>query len=127
VSGWAKGHLEKQVQDLELKRQLKPTFTFGCKRVLGHNEYYPALQMPHVTVHTDKIQEIVGNTIISEDGTKVKLEVSTGRLEYLYKKNFILFSPGSYFGYRISNPGLLGPLENCGPGFRPCEPRLEGR
>jgi len=80
----AEAHLENQVQDLQLKRKLRPTFTFGCKRGLVHNDYYPALQMPHVTLHTDKIQEIVGDTIISADGSKAKLDVSTRKHIFLF-------------------------------------------
>jgi cation diffusion facilitator CzcD-associated flavoprotein CzcO len=37
-------HLERQVKDPWLRRQLTPDFTPGCKRMLVSSDYYPALQ-----------------------------------------------------------------------------------
>ena len=41
-------HLRKQVPDEELRKKLVPDFTFGCKRVLVSDDYYPALTQPNV-------------------------------------------------------------------------------
>jgi len=44
VAGLGKLHLRRTVKDPWLRRQLTPTFTPGCKRMLISSDYYPALQ-----------------------------------------------------------------------------------
>ena len=61
-------HLEKGVADPELRARLTPSYSFGCKRVLPSNEWYPAITRPNVEVVTEGIAEIVPNGIVSRDG-----------------------------------------------------------
>jgi cation diffusion facilitator CzcD-associated flavoprotein CzcO len=44
VARLGKAHLNRQVRDPWLRRQLTPDFTPGCKRMLISSDYYPALQ-----------------------------------------------------------------------------------
>jgi cation diffusion facilitator CzcD-associated flavoprotein CzcO len=44
VARLGKAHLNRQVRDPWLRRQLTPDFTPGCKRMLVSSDYYPALQ-----------------------------------------------------------------------------------
>jgi cation diffusion facilitator CzcD-associated flavoprotein CzcO len=44
VARLGKAHLNRQVKDPWLRRQLTPDFTPGCKRMLVSSDYYPALQ-----------------------------------------------------------------------------------
>ena len=44
----ARRHLEKHVSDPELRARLMPDYSFGCKRVLPSNEWYPAITQPNV-------------------------------------------------------------------------------
>ncbi|MCB9780921.1 MAG: NAD(P)/FAD-dependent oxidoreductase [Alphaproteobacteria bacterium] len=44
----AQRHLRAQVADPALRRRLTPDYTIGCKRILLSDDYYPALQRPHV-------------------------------------------------------------------------------
>lgn len=44
VAGLGKLHLRRTVKDPWLRRQLTPSFTPGCKRMLISSDYYPALQ-----------------------------------------------------------------------------------
>jgi cation diffusion facilitator CzcD-associated flavoprotein CzcO len=44
VARLGKMHLNRQVKDPWLRRQLTPDFTPGCKRMLVSSDYYPALQ-----------------------------------------------------------------------------------
>jgi cation diffusion facilitator CzcD-associated flavoprotein CzcO len=62
-------HLRKQVPDPELRRKLTPDYTFGCKRALLSNDYYPALTQPNVEVVTDGVAEVRPNSIVAADGT----------------------------------------------------------
>ncbi len=45
-------HLQHQVKDDWMQRQLTPNFRIGCKRVLMSNNYYPALQQPNCKLIT---------------------------------------------------------------------------
>jgi cation diffusion facilitator CzcD-associated flavoprotein CzcO len=50
----------KTIRDPELRRKLTPDYQVACKRILLSNTLYPALGLPHVTLHDkhDAIQEI---------------------------------------------------------------------
>ena len=61
-------HLAKHVTDPALRAQLTPSYSFGCKRVLPSNDWYPALVKPNVDVVTDGIAEVVANGIVTQDG-----------------------------------------------------------
>jgi cation diffusion facilitator CzcD-associated flavoprotein CzcO len=68
-------HLERQVQDPELRASLTPRFTLGCKRILLSNTYYPALQEPNVEVVPHAMREIRAHSVVGADG--VEREVDT--------------------------------------------------
>ncbi len=61
-------HLRQQIADPQLRAQVTPTYTMGCKRVLISNDYYPALTRPNVHVVTDGIAEIVPQGVRTVDG-----------------------------------------------------------
>jgi cation diffusion facilitator CzcD-associated flavoprotein CzcO len=64
----ARRHLEKGIPDPFLRAKLTPDYSFGCKRVLPSNEWYPALTQPNVDVITEGIREVRPNGIVSADG-----------------------------------------------------------
>jgi cyclohexanone monooxygenase len=68
-------HLEKAIQDPELREKVRPRFTFGCKRVLISNDYYPALAAENVDVVTDPIAKVTGSSIVTSDGTEREIDV----------------------------------------------------
>lgn len=61
-------HLNEQVEDPALREKLTPKYPIGCKRVLFCDDYYPALQKPHVDLVTDSIEEITTNGVTTNDG-----------------------------------------------------------
>lgn len=63
----AVSHLRAAVDDPELRRQLTPSYTLGCKRILLSNDYYPALTQPNVTLETSAISEIRARSIVTAD------------------------------------------------------------
>lgn len=72
--------LKKQIPDDEnLQKTLTPQFKFGCKRLMLTNDYYPALNMPHCTVHTSRIAKVDDHSITMENGVTQKLDVSKRR------------------------------------------------
>ncbi|MGD1712993.1 flavin-containing monooxygenase [Dapis sp. BLCC M172] len=62
------------VKDENLRAILKPDHEIGCKRILVSNDYYPALQLPHVEVVADEIKTINQNQIITKDGREYPID-----------------------------------------------------
>ena len=63
-------HLAAQVPDAEVRQRLTPSFTFGCKRVLISNDYYPALMRANVELVDDPITEVRAHSIVTAGGTE---------------------------------------------------------
>ncbi|WP_433665346.1 flavin-containing monooxygenase [Nocardia sp. CA-128927] len=70
----ARRNIERSIKDPELARKLFPDYRIGCKRILGSNDYYPALAKPHTTVITDGITEVTEHGIISADGVEREVD-----------------------------------------------------
>ena len=66
----ARRHLAAQVADPLIRRRLTPNFTFGCKRVLISNDYYPALMRDNVELVSDAITEVRPHSIVTADGSE---------------------------------------------------------
>ena len=66
----ARLHIRRQISDPELRRRVTPDYTFGCKRILPSNDWYPALDQPNVELVTDGIREVRPNSIVSSDGVE---------------------------------------------------------
>ena len=64
----ARRHLEDQVADPGLRAALTPDYALGCKRVLLSDDFYPALQRPHVDLVTTSIAKVVPDGIVTSDG-----------------------------------------------------------
>jgi cation diffusion facilitator CzcD-associated flavoprotein CzcO len=64
----ALAHLNRQVKDPWLRRQLKPDFRIGCKRVLISNDYYPALQKENCKLITWPIARLCEEGIRTVEG-----------------------------------------------------------
>jgi cation diffusion facilitator CzcD-associated flavoprotein CzcO len=66
-------HLRSQVTDRELREQLTPRYSMGCKRILPTNEWYPALVQPNVEVVTGAITEVRPHSIVTADGSEYEV------------------------------------------------------
>ncbi|KAG4072847.1 hypothetical protein HA402_002590 [Bradysia odoriphaga] len=78
-----------------LRNGLTPKYGFGCKRVLTSERYYAAMTRPNVRLHSSHIEEIVGRSIYTKNGTKQEIDVlilATGFKVHEY------FSPMRIFG-----------------------------
>lgn len=62
-------HLEEQVKDPDLRAKLTPDYPVGCKRILGSDEFYPALQKENVILVTDAIERVEAKGIVDKTGT----------------------------------------------------------
>jgi cation diffusion facilitator CzcD-associated flavoprotein CzcO len=70
----ARLHLRRAVRDATLRHTLTPNYTIGCKRVLLSNDYYPALQLPHVEVIPSAVQELTEHGAVAADGTEREVD-----------------------------------------------------
>ena len=61
-------HLRQCVQDPALRAKLRPTFQFGCKRMLISDDYWPAFERQNVELVTDAIVEVRPHAIVTADG-----------------------------------------------------------
>jgi cation diffusion facilitator CzcD-associated flavoprotein CzcO len=68
VQALSESFLRRHVADETLRDALTPRYPFRCKRVLLGDEYYTALQHPHVSLVTDPIERITGTSVISSGG-----------------------------------------------------------
>src|SRR5690606_36251318 len=64
-----RSYLAKKIKDPDLLAKLTPDYPFGCKRILGSDEWYDALQRPNVEIVTDGIKEVEQSGIRTADGT----------------------------------------------------------
>ena len=73
----AERHIKKQIRDPELQAAVKPDYTIGCKRIILSSTLYPALDKPHVQVHTkdDGIAEINPNGIKTTKGQQCDVDL----------------------------------------------------
>jgi cation diffusion facilitator CzcD-associated flavoprotein CzcO len=72
---FARGHLEAQVADPDLRRRLTPDYAVGCKRILISNDFYPAIQQPNVELVTEGIREVRPRSIVTAGGTEHEIDV----------------------------------------------------
>ncbi len=61
-------HLEEQVPDPALRAKLTPDYPVGCKRILGSDDYYPALQKDNVTFVTDAVDHMTAGGLVDAAG-----------------------------------------------------------
>ena len=67
--------LKLQVQDPQLRQNVTPNFSIGCKRLLFANNYYPALQQQNVSLIPYGLVEIDGNTVVAANGERHEVDV----------------------------------------------------
>ncbi|MFB9378479.1 flavin-containing monooxygenase [Kineococcus gynurae] len=65
----AEQHRARQVRDPGLAARLRPEHEIGCRRVLLSDDYYPALQLPHVRLEPTALRAVTGpRTVVSAAG-----------------------------------------------------------
>jgi cation diffusion facilitator CzcD-associated flavoprotein CzcO len=68
-------HLRHQIADEALRKQLRPTIPFGCKRIIFSSDYYPALARPNVALVTPAIERVTPQGVRTADGREHPLDV----------------------------------------------------
>jgi len=64
-------HLERQVEDPELRARLTPSYEIGCKRILLSDEWYPAIQQPNVRIVDSGVSEVRPRSVVAATGEEV--------------------------------------------------------
>ncbi|AVI00221.1 NAD(P)/FAD-dependent oxidoreductase (plasmid) [Streptomyces sp. WAC00288] len=75
VKAAAREHLQRQVEDEELRAKLTPDYEPGCKRILISDTFYPALARDNVTLEASALDHLDGDKAISADGNAYELDV----------------------------------------------------
>ena len=70
----ARAHIRRQIRDRKLRRAVTPDYTIGCKRILISNDYYPALDRPHVDVIGDDIVRVTERGVVTADGREREVD-----------------------------------------------------
>jgi len=70
----ARRHIASQVSDPALRERLTPHYRLGCKRILGSNDWYPAITADNVEVITTGIRELTEVGIVDHDGTEHEVD-----------------------------------------------------
>jgi cation diffusion facilitator CzcD-associated flavoprotein CzcO len=132
--GMSLRHLHNQVRDPALRRKLRPSFQFGCKRILVSDDYWASFERENVELVTEPIAEIRREGIETKDGRLHELDalvLATGFAVSLGQAPFPISGRGglplddvwrdgatAYKGMTVSGfPNwftLMGP--NTGPG-----------
>jgi cation diffusion facilitator CzcD-associated flavoprotein CzcO len=71
----ALAHLSAQIADPALRAALTPDYTFGCKRVLLSDDFYPAVASDAVTLEPSALAAVEGSTLVSADGARFDADV----------------------------------------------------
>ena len=73
----AENFIKKTIGDPALQKALTPDYTIGCKRIILSSTLYPALDQPHVSVHTkdDGIAEINETGIRTTQGKQLDVDL----------------------------------------------------
>lgn len=70
----ARRYLAASVRDPALRDALTPRYTFGCKRVLLTNDYFPAIQRPNVELVTRGIDRVTERGVRTVDGREREVD-----------------------------------------------------
>jgi cation diffusion facilitator CzcD-associated flavoprotein CzcO len=70
----ARAHMASQVSDPVLCAKLTPDYTFGCKRILPSNRWYPTLAQPNVELVASGVREVHPDAVLAEDGSRHEVD-----------------------------------------------------
>ena len=88
-----------QLRDPQVRRKVRPDYTFGCKRILFSSYWLPTLQRSNVSLETERISEIVPEGVRTADGR-------------LHEVDTIIWGTG------FAATDFMFPMEITGPGGR---------
>ncbi|MEU7218936.1 flavin-containing monooxygenase [Nocardia iowensis] len=67
--------IRREIKDPALRAAVTPDYKIGCNRVLLSTDWYPALDRPHVRVHTEGVRRVTPTGLVLADGTAIDVDV----------------------------------------------------
>ena len=71
----ARGHLEKSIEDPDLRAALLPDSRYGCKRGLVSDDFYTALNRDNVDLIADGLARVTPTGLVTADGREIDADV----------------------------------------------------
>jgi len=68
-------HIQKSIPDPELRAQVTPDYTIGCKRALLSDDYYPTLSRDNVSLQLHGIDRILPDGLMLDNGQQIDTDV----------------------------------------------------
>lgn len=72
---WLKFKIHREIKNPELRKAVTPNYKVGCNRVLLSNDWYPALDRDHTTLHANAVTRVTPSGLVLDDGTEVDADV----------------------------------------------------
>ena len=70
----SRAHREKQIRDPQLRRDVTPRYTLGCKRLVPSNEWYRTLARPNVELVPSELVEVREHGVVGADGIEREVD-----------------------------------------------------
>jgi cation diffusion facilitator CzcD-associated flavoprotein CzcO len=70
----ARRHIAHQVPDPALRERLTPRYRLGCKRILGSNDWYPAICADNVEVVSSEVTRVTSEGIVDGEGVEHRVD-----------------------------------------------------
>ena len=102
------------VRDPEVRRKLRPTHPYGCKRPLFSNNYYTAFNEPNLELVTEGIERVTEDAVVTVDGARRQVDtlvLATGFAATKYLSAIEVVGRG---GQRIDEAWRDGPQAYLG-------------
>ncbi|WP_162958444.1 flavin-containing monooxygenase [Nocardia yunnanensis] len=72
---WLRAKIRREIRDPALRAVVTPDYKVGCNRILPSNDWYPALDRSHVSVHPHAVARMTPQGPVLADGTVVEADV----------------------------------------------------
>ncbi len=102
------------VDDPEVRRKLRPTHPYGCKRPLFSNVYYQAFNEPTLELVTDPIERISARGVVTADGVEREVDTIVLATGYAASKYLSAIDVTGRNGCRLDDAWNDGPLAYLG-------------
>ena len=97
------------VKDPELRAKLTPTHSYGCKRPLISNDYYPMFNRPNVEAVTEKIGRVTPTAVETVDGRTTRSTRSSSPTGFKVSKYLASLDVTGRNGLAIADAGATAP------------------
>ncbi|MGB1142627.1 MAG: flavin-containing monooxygenase, partial [Halioglobus sp.] len=101
-----KKYIDKTIDDPELRKALVPDTSYGCKRGLVSDDFYPALNRDNVTLVPEGLKQVTASGIVTASGQEIEADViiyCTGYKILDYDRFDVIGAEGRNLGEEMAN------------------------